>query len=203
MGEGIIRKAMAESKMKERIMLAAMAETNEKGIKFTMNDLASRLSVSKKTIYEYFNSKEELIGTMVDIALKEVQAEEEVIVNNKELDLVSKLSRLIKVYPKTFGPIHYRVFGDIRKHLPEEWEKIAKFNGERWLVIEDLLRKGVEDGCFRPINLSLFEYLIGISLGGVVNYNFLLQNNLTIMDALAHVADILVFGVVKNGDKQG
>ena len=40
--------------LKERIMEATIDEFNEKGVKFTMDDLAKRLTMSKKTIYKVF-----------------------------------------------------------------------------------------------------------------------------------------------------
>jgi AcrR family transcriptional regulator len=37
---------------------------NEKGLKFTMDDIASLLGMSKKTIYKVFRDKEELFFKM-------------------------------------------------------------------------------------------------------------------------------------------
>ena len=42
---------------KERILEATMKVFNKKGLKFTMDDIAEELSMSKKTIYTVFDNK--------------------------------------------------------------------------------------------------------------------------------------------------
>ena len=37
---------------KERILIATIKLFNEKGLKFTMDDIAAELKISKKTIYQ-------------------------------------------------------------------------------------------------------------------------------------------------------
>ena len=46
--------------MKERIVHAAIASLQAEGLRFSVDLLAKRLCISKKTIYQYFASKEEL-----------------------------------------------------------------------------------------------------------------------------------------------
>lgn len=48
--------------LRERILKAAMSEFFEKGIKAVkMDDIARRLSISKRTVYEIYSNKEELL----------------------------------------------------------------------------------------------------------------------------------------------
>lgn len=48
--------------LRERILKAAMSEFFEKGIKaIKMDDIARRLSISKRTVYEIYSNKEELL----------------------------------------------------------------------------------------------------------------------------------------------
>ena len=51
--------------MRERIIMAVFDEIKLKSFKFTMNDLATRLSISKTSLYENFSSKAELIAAFV------------------------------------------------------------------------------------------------------------------------------------------
>ena len=50
---------MDEQKNKDRIMQVATDLFQEKGPKFTMDELASALKMSKKTLYVYFTDKED------------------------------------------------------------------------------------------------------------------------------------------------
>lgn len=49
-----------ENEIKVKIIEASIDEINENGLKFTMDKLAKRLVMSKKTIYKYFENKEKL-----------------------------------------------------------------------------------------------------------------------------------------------
>lgn len=46
-----------ENEIKVKIIEASIDEINENGLKFTMDKLAKRLVMSKKTIYKYFENK--------------------------------------------------------------------------------------------------------------------------------------------------
>ena len=46
---------------REKIINAAIDEFVDKGLKFTMDDVAKRLYMSKKTLYTVFKDKEEML----------------------------------------------------------------------------------------------------------------------------------------------
>ena len=52
--------------LKERIINAAIDVFSIKGLKFTMDDIAKHLSISKKTIYSVFLDKEEMLLAIAD-----------------------------------------------------------------------------------------------------------------------------------------
>ena len=45
------------TEIQEKILNAAIAEFAEKGLKFTMNDVAGRLTMSKKTLYTIYETQ--------------------------------------------------------------------------------------------------------------------------------------------------
>ena len=51
---------------KEVILEGTIKAFNEKGLKFTMDDVAKILGMSKKTIYTVFRDKESMVLAMVD-----------------------------------------------------------------------------------------------------------------------------------------
>ena len=52
--------------LREKILQGTMQAFNQKGLKFTMDDIAHILGISKKTIYQVFADKEALFLAMVD-----------------------------------------------------------------------------------------------------------------------------------------
>ena len=57
--------------MKEDIVKRALNDFMQYGFKtFTMDDLANKMGMSKKTLYEYFPSKNDLVEATLDYALE-------------------------------------------------------------------------------------------------------------------------------------
>lgn len=51
--------------VKEKILAAAAIMIEEQGISFRMDDLAKALTISKRTLYEQFRSKYEIVETIL------------------------------------------------------------------------------------------------------------------------------------------
>ena len=49
-----------------KIINATIDIFREKGVKFTMDDIANKLGVSKRTLYENIDSKETILSLLVD-----------------------------------------------------------------------------------------------------------------------------------------
>ena len=80
-----------EKELKEKIMDATILEFNENGVKFTMDHVAHRLNISKKTIYTLFHDKEGMLLEAVDYCFAEIKESEENIVKQDNLDVIEKL----------------------------------------------------------------------------------------------------------------
>ena len=70
--------------MKTRIINAFIEETRNNGIKFTMDDLAKRLGISKRTLYEHFSSKVDILDSIIDMTLVEFDEQTRRIIDNPE-----------------------------------------------------------------------------------------------------------------------
>mgnify|MGYP002704100472 FL=1 len=62
--------------LRESILEGTLQVFNQNGLKFTMDDIASLLKISKKTIYTVFRDKEELFLAMVDCLFDQIKEEE-------------------------------------------------------------------------------------------------------------------------------
>ena len=72
--------------LKENIMQGTLQAFNQKGLKFTMDDIAKILGISKKTIYQVFRDKEALFLETVDYLFDRIKDSEQKIVENQEMD---------------------------------------------------------------------------------------------------------------------
>ncbi|BBB90691.1 MAG TPA: TetR/AcrR family transcriptional regulator [Methylomusa anaerophila] len=181
--------------MKERILKTAAEEMNERGVKFTVDAVAARLGISKKTLYQYFESKDHLIASIVDAAIVDMANQKAEIMNSNK-DFVSKLAAIVTVEPKIFGKVHDWVLEDIKRHRPEDWERITCFRRERTQAMAKILEEGIAGGHIRRINTAVAAQMLCSAVGEFLEYGFLAENNISFTDALQALTDIFLYGVL-------
>jgi len=183
--------------MRTRIMSAAVAEMDEQGVRFTMSDLAARLAISKRTLYEHFESKEVLISSIVDAVISDLRVQRYDIVNNPDLSLREKLVSMLTVKSKVFSDVSDRVKMELRKQYPGLWEKAHKSQEEQWDVIDNVITEGIEAGCFRPIFVPVLRKVLQGAVSEIIDYDFLLQNRTSFHEMIRHITDIILYGIME------
>ncbi|VBB04977.1 tetr bacterial regulatory protein hth signature [Lucifera butyrica] len=183
--------------MRNRILMAAAEEMKVRGVKFTMSDLARRLSLSKTSLYEHFASKNELIHNILVTTIQDFQEQEQEIYSNCELSAADKIQALLKIAPRVFGPIYNRsLYDDLRHYYPNEWQLVSDFREEHLNNLTSFIVRNIETNSLRPINISVFRQIITSTTNDLFNFRFLEESNLTHADALTAMADIIVYGLL-------
>jgi len=182
--------------LRQRIMDGAISELNERGLKFTMDDLARRLGMSKRTLYDNFSSKEDLIGSLLAQAVAEVKEKREVIAKNNTLDICEKFKQVMTVRTSIWNEKTDHALIDIKKSMPEQWRKIEDVKDELWGTIENIIREGVRTGCFRPVFIPAVRAVFSGAFNEFSNYQFLLKNKVTMKEMVDYTLDILMYGLV-------
>jgi len=181
--------------MKNRILDAAALELNARGIKFTMHDLASRLGISKKTLYAYYSSKDRVIAAVVDAVLDDIDTQRTAVLAT-HTTLSEKLSAVLTVKPKRFSAMNESVVSDIRRFYPEHWAKLQEFHRAQLAIILDLLEQGKITGEIRSINCHVAAITLIGAIGLLLEQEFLTRQNLTIAGALQSFTDLFLHGVL-------
>jgi AcrR family transcriptional regulator len=188
--------------MLKRIRTEALNLMNEKGINFTIADLAKQLGVSKRSIYDHFSSKVNLIEAVLNEILSDLQVQIQEIVNSQQLNTIDKLSALLTASPKALGPLSSRVIVDIKRKLPEQWNKFEYFFDARWQEIEKIIELGIEQKQFRTFDMRIVQQMYRGSINELYEYQFLTQSNQTFQNAIAAMTDILIFGFIATDNRQ-
>lgn len=150
----------AKQELKKRIVLAAMKAFTTNGIKgVTMDDVASDLGISKRTLYETFKDKEELLIECVKLQEEEKEAfgAKAVAESKNVLEVILKFYKLsIDIYQK----INIRFFEDIRKY-PKVNELIRQSREKNQCSVLAFFKSGVEQGIFRDdVNFEIVNILL-------------------------------------------
>ena len=107
--EGTVHMDEKTAALREEILKATIQVFNDKGLKFTMNDIAERMRISKKTLYKVFDDKEALFLATVDYIFDSIKQSEQRVVEDDALGTVEKVHRILGVLPE--GPPAARPWG--------------------------------------------------------------------------------------------
>ena len=180
--------------MKNTILAAAIEEVRLRGLRFTMQDLAARLRVSKRSIYENFSSKEDLVSYMVDNILADMSRQEQAICE-KQASCTSRLLQLLTVHPYEAEMFNKNIYEDLRRTFPKQWEKVEAARKLRLERIEQLLKAGIAAHELKPVNVGLVSEVIKSSFDSFTSYHFLEQNKLTYKEAMESLLQIMLEGI--------
>lgn len=118
--------------------------------KVTMDEIASDLSISKKTLYKFYPGKEQLLREIVFCMKCEVTDFVDELWADKEIDFVDKLKKLMNFLGKQTSKLRGPLLNDLQKNIPEIWNEIQEFRNKHALEkFSELLKEGVDKGVFR------------------------------------------------------
>ena len=112
---------LQEKDPKERILELANDRFLKMGFnKVTLDELSTELGISKKTMYKFFPSKEELVKTIVWLMLRRVEKEVHRISEDPK-PFVHRLADLILFIGKTVGRFSKSFQQDMKRFAPMIW----------------------------------------------------------------------------------
>ena len=135
---------------KDRVLQGAEELFFKYGIKsVTMDDIAKHLSISKKTIYQFYSDKNEIVDTLMKLKLEEDKHAAEQIHTASE-NVIVEVFALMKHISQMISKLNPNVFYDLQKYHPQTWKLFAEFK-EYCLenLVEKAIKKGIADGLVR------------------------------------------------------
>lgn len=153
--------------MQESIIKKAAGEINRFGFRrFTMDDIAGGLGISKKTLYKHFPSKGELIAAVLKKNLEREQKNALAVIETNE-HWFDRLNNVMLNYCENRMPAHH--IEEIRLYFPEEKkqiENIESFYREqfRHLMEEGINRGEIQPGLELEIVLQIIQELLNFSV---------------------------------------
>jgi TetR/AcrR family transcriptional regulator, cholesterol catabolism regulator len=148
--------------MREKILEGAGKLFTEMGIRqVTMDHIAQSLGISKRTIYENFKDKEDLLENFLSNAILIHKKQAFEIMQNSE-NVIYALFNFGEYNHQTFKKINPCFFGDIKKYHPKVYEKLMK-SGEikNHEITFMILKRGINENIFiKDLNIELASLFI-------------------------------------------
>lgn len=178
---------------KERILLKAEELFMQYGIRsVSMDDIANSLGMSKKTLYQYFADKDELVEGVVDGHINEIQEDclgcrrdatdaiHEIFITMERI--MEEFSNMNPMLLYDLEKFHFRAYQRFREHKDKFLLQIIKNNIE-WGIKDELYRSDLNvdvmskyriESMMIPFNVSVFppgKYNLA-STSGMIIENF-------------------------------
>ena len=183
------------NEQKERILKGTIQAFNEKGLKFTMDDLARILGMSKKTIYVEFTDKNSLFLAMVDYLFDGIKESEEEIINNTDIDIVDKITTMLGVLPESYKDIDLRQLYMLKDKYPVIYKRVEERFENGWQQTIELLKEAMEEGKVRKVNVDIFKMMMEAAIEQFFQRDILIYNSLSYEEGLKEVDGILMNGI--------
>jgi AcrR family transcriptional regulator len=135
---------------RERILVKAHELFNRFGFRrVTMDEIAVKTGMSKKTIYQYFENKDEIVNAVVDEHINRNCSVCEMHSNNSE-NAVHEIFLNIETIFDLIGDMNPTVFEDLEKYFPAVFVKLYQHKNEYFSrKVKDNLLKGIREGYYR------------------------------------------------------
>jgi AcrR family transcriptional regulator len=190
-------------KEKQKILEFAQEKYLREGFyKITMDELANQLKMSKKTIYKYFPSKENLVKEVTFGFITNRAKEIKTIVEG-DFDAVTKFFKLIGHLSNVIVKVSERWTSDVQLFTPSLWKEIDKFRAKIMFAnIIKIIQQGITEGYFVNQPPEIIVTIFVSSIRGIVNPEFIMNNKFSVRTALVTTSEILMNGIMTEKGKK-
>lgn len=150
-----------------KILSAAVDMFRQYGFKtITMDDVARRAGISKKTLYQHFANKNEVVIesiTWYKSGLME-QCSELMTVSENAIEAIV---RVMAMFDKEHSQMNPMAILELERFFPEGYKKFKQsLLDQDVVVIKENLQRGIAEGCYRPeLNIEIMaRYRMELSM---------------------------------------
>jgi len=189
---------MEKDNVRDKIIFESIELFMNYGIRsVTMDDIAKHLGISKKTIYQHFKDKEEII-----LCSTQLYFENEIkVVNELEKDCenaVDHLNKLTVCLRDRLKNTNSSVMFDLKKYYSKAWDLYKKHKHDViFNSVLNNLKRGMAEGLFRmDINPEILAYLRIGEIELSFNKEYFPEDKFTLAEIHGQLFDHFTHGIL-------
>lgn len=169
----------------------------EQGIKSTTMDIvASRLHISKRTLYEIFGSKNEMLGAALD-HINETQTQEIERVMSSSENILEAIMRLLILHRSRISGMNIRFLKDMDRLYTMVRPQYYKRQEDRVKQMALVFRLGVTQGLFREgLNYEMLARMFEVQMESLKRAEDLMPQDIALVDIIDSLTITLLRGIV-------
>jgi AcrR family transcriptional regulator len=122
--------------------------------KLTLDQIALLSGRSKSTIYTYFNSKEEIYLTAIQMVLTDLKASIYTEIP-KNFSMEESYREILLKISKGISGLSIQFLGEIQTYFPKVWMEVEQFTDQLLLTFRAIYKRGMQSGEFHFFNVEL------------------------------------------------
>lgn len=185
---------MSDLELKNRILETARESFFANGFsKMTMEEFAQSMGMSKKTIYKFFPSKDDIVKAITHEKLQNIHHQCECFRVDNSMEFIERIKATITFLTTEMQKMKPQFYIDVQRTMPELWKEVDSFRNEK--VMNDfalMVKQGVDLGIFRSdVNVQVFVLMYAAAMRSVINPETL--SHLPINISQAYQSAVTVF----------
>ncbi|MBK9248050.1 MAG: TetR/AcrR family transcriptional regulator [Ignavibacteria bacterium] len=195
-----------EIQVRNRIIEGAREAFFEYGFsRVTMDEIAEKLGMSKKTLYKHFSSKDVLLKEVMTSQCYGMECKMKPILENMETDFIEKMMTMGPIVAENIAMIPFLFLKDLERNAPEIWKEYLEWRREHiTLNFGKFLNEGIKKHVFRDdLNIDALVTMYLTLIEGMFRTEVLSKLPLTPGQVYVMIARTLTEGIIADEARNG
>lgn len=169
---------------------------------FTVENLASCLCMSKKTIYKFFPTKETLIDKIVSFQLSQIEAKIKIVLDS-DSNPIQQFLGVMNIFYNSTAKLKIEQIGELKNRYPKMWQRIENFRLNRREDFYSILKNAQDQGFVRKsLNIELISTMYTNIINSTFQPEFFIENSLMPKDVLPALVEMVSGGLLSEDGRK-
>lgn len=184
--------------IREQIIGEAMQQINDHGTEFHMDDLAKNLRISKRTLYEHFSSKQEIIEETLRSLMDDVYQQHQQLIADPTLTTEEKIIRFGRVRTRNITVLSVRKVNEVFHKVPGLCQKLEELHDKDFSLLSQLLDTAMEEDDFKPFDKFLILHMLRSAADDIVEYFDDVERDYSFSEYMEKCIRVILYGIKKD-----
>jgi AcrR family transcriptional regulator len=169
---------------------------------FTVENLASCLCMSKKTIYKFFPTKETLIDKIVSFQLSQIEAKIKIVLDS-DSNPIQQFLGVMNIFYNSTAKLKIEQIGELKNRYPKMWQRIENFRLNRREDFYSILKNAQDEGFVRKsLNIELISTMYTNIINSTFQPEFFIENSLMPKHVLHALVEMVSGGLLSEDGRK-
>lgn len=169
----------------------------------TTEEIATDLGISKRTLYQHFRSKNDLLHEAVFGLLRENELILKGVLHDENIDFIGRLKFAVSIIIKVLSRFQRPFVRDVFRYAPDIAAKIIRFRQTKILSqFRSLFQSGIDEGLLRKdLDIDLVMVIFTQLIDSVVNPEVVSQLKYSTHEVFEAVINTFLIGILADDSR--